>query len=109
MAIRAGFVGLGYIGKLMALQLPKAGLETTVFDIVAAPVQELAAAGAKPARSPREVAAASDARTRSPSRARPAWRCPARRSCRSSWRASTPSKTRSAARSSCRDSVRTLS
>ena len=33
MSIRAGFVGLGYIGKLMALQLPKAGLETTVFDI----------------------------------------------------------------------------
>jgi 3-hydroxyisobutyrate dehydrogenase-like beta-hydroxyacid dehydrogenase len=44
----------------MALQLPKAGLETTVFDIVPAPVQELVAAGAKAARSPREVAAVSD-------------------------------------------------
>ena len=60
MSIRVGFVGLGYIGKLMALQLPKAGLETTVFDLVSAPVQELVAAGAKAARSPREVAAASD-------------------------------------------------
>jgi len=60
MTLKAGFVGLGYIGKLMALQLPKAGLETTVFDIVPAPMEELAAAGAKAARSPREVAAASD-------------------------------------------------
>jgi 3-hydroxyisobutyrate dehydrogenase len=60
MGLKAGFVGLGYIGKLMALQLPKAGLETTVFDIVPAPVQELVAAGAKAARSPREVAAVSD-------------------------------------------------
>lgn len=60
MSLRAGFVGLGTIGKPMALRLPKAGLETTVFDVVAAPLQELAAAGAKAARSPAEVAAASD-------------------------------------------------
>lgn len=60
MSVRAGFVGLGTIGKPMALRLPKAGLETTVFDIVSAPLQELAAAGAKAARSPAEVAAACD-------------------------------------------------
>lgn len=60
MSLKTGFVGLGNIGKPMALRLPKAGLETTVFDIAAGPVQELAAAGAKAARSPREVAAASD-------------------------------------------------
>ena len=60
MTIRAGFVGLGNIGKPMALRLPQAGLETTVFDLAAAPLAELAAAGAKAARSPREVAAASD-------------------------------------------------
>jgi 3-hydroxyisobutyrate dehydrogenase len=60
MTLKAGFVGLGNIGKPMALRLPKAGLETTVFDIAAGPVAELAAAGAKAARSPREVAAASD-------------------------------------------------
>jgi 3-hydroxyisobutyrate dehydrogenase len=57
--MRTGFVGLGYIGKPMALRLPAAGLETTVFDIVPAPVQELAGAGAKAAASPAEVAAAS--------------------------------------------------
>jgi 3-hydroxyisobutyrate dehydrogenase len=60
MTIRAGFVGLGNMGKPMALRLPRAGLETTVFDIAAAPLAELTAAGAKAARSPREVAAASE-------------------------------------------------
>jgi 3-hydroxyisobutyrate dehydrogenase-like beta-hydroxyacid dehydrogenase len=58
--MRTGFVGLGYIGKPMALRLPAAGLETAVFDIVAAPVQELAGAGAKTAASPEEVATACD-------------------------------------------------
>ena len=58
--MRTGFVGLGYIGKPMALRLPAAGLDTTVFDIVPAPVQELVAAGAKAAASPSDVAAASD-------------------------------------------------
>jgi 3-hydroxyisobutyrate dehydrogenase len=60
MSTRAGFVGLGYIGKPMALRLPAAGLETTVFDVVAEPVKALGAAGAKPAASARAVAAASD-------------------------------------------------
>ena len=58
--MRAGFVGLGYIGKPMALRLPAANLATTVCDVVAAPVQKLVAAGAKGAASPDEVAAASD-------------------------------------------------
>jgi 3-hydroxyisobutyrate dehydrogenase len=61
MGIRVGFVGLGNIGKPMALRLPRAGLETTVFDIAAGPVQELVAAGAKAAASPRELARACDA------------------------------------------------
>ena len=60
MGLKAGFIGLGYIGKYMALRLPAAGLETTVLDLVPGPVQELVAAGAKAAASPREVAAASD-------------------------------------------------
>jgi 3-hydroxyisobutyrate dehydrogenase len=60
MALRAGFVGLGQIGRRMALRLPRAGLETIVFDIAPPPVQDLVAAGAKAAGSPREVAAASD-------------------------------------------------
>jgi 3-hydroxyisobutyrate dehydrogenase len=58
--MKVGFVGLGYIGKPMALRLRKAGLETTVYDIAPAPAQELVAAGARAAGSPREVAAASD-------------------------------------------------
>src|SRR5882672_3708778 len=58
--MRAGFVGLGYIGKPMALRLPAAGLETSVFDIVPAPVSELVGAGARAAASPADVAAASD-------------------------------------------------
>ncbi|MEN8159194.1 MAG: NAD(P)-binding domain-containing protein [Myxococcota bacterium] len=60
MSLKVGFVGLGDIGRPMALQLPRAGLETAVFDIAPGPVEELAAAGAKAAASPREVAAASD-------------------------------------------------
>ena len=60
MTLRAGFVGLGNIGKAMALRLPRAGLETSVYDIVPGPVQELVAGGAKGAASPREVTAASD-------------------------------------------------
>lgn len=58
--MRSGFVGLGYIGKPMALRLPAAGLATRVFDVVPAPMQELAAAGAETATSPRDVASACD-------------------------------------------------
>jgi 3-hydroxyisobutyrate dehydrogenase-like beta-hydroxyacid dehydrogenase len=58
--MRSGFVGLGYIGKPMALRLPAAGLATRVFDLVPAPMQELAAAGAETAASPGDLAAACD-------------------------------------------------
>ena len=61
MAFRSGFVGLGNIGKPMARRLVEAGHETWVHDVVAAPVRELEALGAKAAASPREVAAAADA------------------------------------------------
>jgi 3-hydroxyisobutyrate dehydrogenase len=44
----------------MALRLPAAGLETTVFDVVAEPVKELRDAGARGAASARAVAAESD-------------------------------------------------
>lgn len=60
MALRAGFVGLGNIGKPMAARLAPAGFETTVFDLDPAPVRELVEAGAKAAASARELAAASD-------------------------------------------------
>ncbi len=57
---RVGFIGLGIMGKPMAKNLVKAGYPLVVYDIVPGPVKELAAAGAKTASSPREVAQASD-------------------------------------------------
>ncbi|HBZ69816.1 MAG TPA: NAD(P)-dependent oxidoreductase [Deltaproteobacteria bacterium] len=60
MTLRAGFIGLGNIGKPMARRLVKAGLETTVYDLAAAPVHELATAGAKGVATARAVGAASD-------------------------------------------------
>ncbi len=60
MPIRAGFVGLGNIGRPMARRLLAGGLETTVFDVVAAAGDDLVAAGARGARCAREVAAAAD-------------------------------------------------
>jgi len=60
MGIRAGFIGLGNIGLPMAKRLVAGGLATTVLDVVADRVRELEAAGAHPARTPRELAAASD-------------------------------------------------
>jgi len=54
--LRVGFIGLGNIGKPMARRLVAAGLETIVLDAVQAPVDELVREGAKPARSPRDLA-----------------------------------------------------
>jgi 2-hydroxy-3-oxopropionate reductase len=55
-----GFIGLGIMGKPMARNLMKAGYALTVLNRSRGPVDELAAEGAKPASSPREVAAQSD-------------------------------------------------
>ncbi len=55
---RIGFIGLGLMGKPMSLNLIKAGFELTVYSRSRPPVQELAAAGAAVASSPRELAAA---------------------------------------------------
>ena len=60
MTLRAGFIGLGNIGKPLASHLAPGGFETTVYDIASAPVQELVTGGAKAGTSPREVGAASD-------------------------------------------------
>ena len=60
MTLRAGFVGLGSIGRPMARRLRGAGLATTVYDLVPSAIEELVAAGAAAASSPRAVAAASD-------------------------------------------------
>ena len=62
--MRVGFVGLGNIGRPMALRLATApaeqGLEVVVHDVAAEPVAELAAAGAEVADSVAELAAAVD-------------------------------------------------
>ena len=51
-----GFIGLGIMGKPMAKNLLKAGYSLTVYDIKRESVQELAAAGARPAASVGDVA-----------------------------------------------------
>lgn len=58
--MKVGFVGLGRMGRPMTENLLKKGFEVTVHNRSRAVVDELAALGAKPATSPREVAAASD-------------------------------------------------
>lgn len=50
-----GFIGLGNIGKPMALQLLKLGELLQVYDVAAAPLQELRAAGAEPVAHPGQL------------------------------------------------------
>jgi 3-hydroxyisobutyrate dehydrogenase-like beta-hydroxyacid dehydrogenase len=57
MATRVGFIGLGNIGKPMAVNVAKAGFDLMVYDLRQEPLQELAAVGAKVARSAQEVGA----------------------------------------------------
>jgi 3-hydroxyisobutyrate dehydrogenase len=59
-AIRVGFIGLGNQGKPIAAHLAPSGLETTVYDIASAPVEELVKGGAKAAASPRELGSQAD-------------------------------------------------
>jgi 2-hydroxy-3-oxopropionate reductase len=54
--MKTGFIGLGIMGKPMAKNLLKAGYQLVVFDANAAPMKELAAAGAETSASPKEVA-----------------------------------------------------
>lgn len=53
---RIGFIGLGIMGKPMALNLVRAGYSLVVYDINQKPVRELEQAGAEAALSGREVA-----------------------------------------------------
>jgi len=57
---KIGFIGLGIMGKPMALNLVKAGYELTVYDIVAERMEDLLQAGARRGASGKEVAAQSD-------------------------------------------------
>lgn len=58
--MKIGFIGLGIMGKPMSKNLLKAGYDLTVCDIIKAAVDEVVAAGAKVAATPREVAAQTD-------------------------------------------------
>jgi 2-hydroxy-3-oxopropionate reductase len=57
---KIGFIGLGIMGKPMAMNLIKAGFALTVYDTRQEPVEEVTAAGAKKGKSSRDVAAQSD-------------------------------------------------
>ena len=56
MDLKAGFIGLGEMGKWMAVNLVKAGYRLTVYDIRSDPVKDLVLSGASSARNPAEVA-----------------------------------------------------
>ena len=58
--MRLGFIGLGIMGKPMAKNLLKAGYELIVCDIVKEAVEELVAAGAQSAATPKAIAEAVD-------------------------------------------------
>src|SRR5947208_5220993 len=55
-----GLIGLGLMGRPMGMNLIKAGYSLTVWNRTASRADELVAAGGKLAKSPEEVAAASD-------------------------------------------------
>lgn len=57
---KIGFIGLGLMGRPMSLNLRKAGHHVTVWNRTPSRAQELVTAGAVLAKTPREVAAASD-------------------------------------------------
>jgi len=56
MKIRVGFAGLGNIGRPMARNLIGERFDLCVYDVAAEPLVELARAGARVARDPRELA-----------------------------------------------------
>jgi 2-hydroxy-3-oxopropionate reductase len=58
--MKIGFIGLGIMGRPMALNLVKAGFSLTVFNRTRSKTEPLAAAGAAVADSPAEVGRASD-------------------------------------------------
>ncbi len=58
--MKIGFIGLGGIGKPMAINIAKAGFDLTVTDLREQPLKELMQCGARTAGSPREVAEGAD-------------------------------------------------
>jgi 3-hydroxyisobutyrate dehydrogenase len=60
MSERVGFIGLGIMGRGMARNLLRAGFDLRVWNRTASRMDELAAAGAKTARDPADLAAQCD-------------------------------------------------
>ena len=58
--MKVGFIGLGGIGKPMAINIAKSGFDLTVTDLREQPLNELARHGARVAASAREVSEISD-------------------------------------------------
>lgn len=58
--IKVGFIGLGRIGKPMAVNVLEAGYDLTVYDLRKEPMSELASVGARAAESPGEIAEKAD-------------------------------------------------
>ena len=58
--MKIGFIGLGGIGKPMAINIAKSGFDLTVTDLREQPLKELAQHGARIAGNAREVAEAAD-------------------------------------------------
>lgn len=58
--MRIGFIGIGAMGKPMALNLLKAGHELYVFDVVAAAVADMTAQGGQACTTPKELAQKTD-------------------------------------------------
>jgi 3-hydroxyisobutyrate dehydrogenase-like beta-hydroxyacid dehydrogenase len=54
--MKAGFIGLGVQGKYLAINEAKAGFDLAVYDVRSEPLTELAASGARVARSCRDAA-----------------------------------------------------
>src|SRR2546427_172195 len=54
MATRVGFIGLGNIGKPMAMNVARAGFDLMVYDLREEPLKELAGLGASVARAARD-------------------------------------------------------
>ena len=59
-AIKVGFIGLGRMGKRMAINVLKTGFDTIVYDLCEEPVRELTDLGARAAQSPNQAAEAAD-------------------------------------------------
>ena len=57
MTTRVGFIGLGNMGKHMAINIANAGFDLMVYDLRPEPMRELTAPGAKAARSADEIGA----------------------------------------------------